>query len=453
MPDAVSTLTGTLTYFYAAWIAAIVLLVIGVVLWMVFGLGRQNAQIKLALAHMSQGLCMWDRDFRLVVCNQRYIEMFRMDPAFVKPGRLFREILEHRASVGSFKGNVEQYVADVMSRVAQQKVSSQVFTLADGRVLSVCERPLPEGGWVATLEDVTERHHAEQQQAAARANDARRSGIESTVSDFRGNMEKLLAAVNSTAAAMQQTSVTLLESSDQAARNAQDAVGTSNTASSAVATAASGAQELTGSIEEIGRQLAVATDVVRLAVGEANATNTEIKGLADAAQKIGDVVELIRTIAGQTNLLALNATIEAARAGESGRGFAVVASEVKSLAVQTAKATEEISSQIASVQTSTATAVEAIRRMTSRMQEIDQVSSAVAAAVEEQSAVTSAITQNVANAKDATTGVVSVLDRVAGAAGDTRKSAEIVMKSSGAVEAAVSNLRGEVEQFLTKVAV
>jgi methyl-accepting chemotaxis protein len=451
MQDAV--FAATLTYFNAAWIAAITLLVIGVVLWMVFGLGRQNAQIKLALAHMSQGLCMWDRDFRLVVCNQRYIEMFRMDPAIVKPGRPFREILEHRASVGSFKGNIEQYVADVMSRVAQQKVASQVVTLADGRVLSVCERPLPDGGWVATLEDVTERHHAEQQRAAARANDARRTGIESTVSDFRGNMEKLLAAVNSTAATMQQTSVTLLESSDQAARNAQDAVGTSNTASSAVATAASGAQELSGSIEEIGRQLAVATDVVRLAVGEANVTNTEIKGLADAAQKIGAVVELIRTIAGQTNLLALNATIEAARAGESGRGFAVVASEVKSLAVQTAKATEEISSQIASVQTSTATAVEAIRRMTSRMQEIDQVSSAVAAAVQEQSAVTSSITQNVANAKDATTGMVSVLDRVAGAAGDTRKSAESVMKSSGAVEAAVSNLRGEVEQFLTKVAV
>ena len=153
--------------------------------------------------------------------------------------------------------------------------------------------------------------------------------------------------------------------------------------------------------------------MVRLAVGEADATNDGIKGLADAAQKIGDVVELIRTIAGQTNLLALNATIEAARAGESGRGFAVVASEVKSLAVQTAKATEEISGQIQSVQTSTTTAVEAIRRITSRMQEIDQVSSAVAAAVEEQNAVTSAITHNVASAAHATNDVVAVLDQVA----------------------------------------
>ena len=105
-----------------------------------------------------------------------------MDADFVKPGRQFREILEHRASVGSFKGNVEQYIADVMSRVAQQKVASQIVTLADGRMLSISERPLPDGGWLATLEDVTEQHAAEQQRAAARANDARRSSIESTIS-------------------------------------------------------------------------------------------------------------------------------------------------------------------------------------------------------------------------------------------------------------------------------
>jgi methyl-accepting chemotaxis protein len=453
MPDAVSTLASTLTYSYAAWIAAIALVVVGVVFWMVFGLGRQNAQIKLALNSMTQGLCMWDRDLRLVVCNERYVEMFRMDPAFVKPGRLFREILEHRISVGSFKGNVEQYIADVMSRLAQQKVSSQNVTLADGRILSISERPLPDGGWLATLEDVTERHAAEQERATALANDARRSTVETTISEFRDDIEKVLSAVSITTTALKETSVTLLESSDQAARHAQSAVGTSNAASTNVATAATASEELSGSIEEISRQLSVATDVVRLAVGEADATNNEIKGLADAAQKIGDVVELIRTIAGQTNLLALNATIEAARAGESGRGFAVVASEVKSLAVQTAKATEEISGQIQSVQTSTAAAVEAIRRMTSRMQEIDQVSSAVATAVEEQNAVTSAITQNVGSAAHATTEVVTVLDQVASAAGATRKSAEIVLQSSGDVEAAVADLRGEVEQFLTKVAV
>jgi methyl-accepting chemotaxis protein len=453
MPDAVSTLAGALPYSYAAWLTAAGLLVLGGALWMSLRLARQNTQIKSALDNISQGLCMWDGDLQLVVCNQRYVEMFGMDPAFVKPGRFFREVLDHRAAVGSFKGNVEQYIADVMTRLAQQKASTQMIQLADGRMLSISERPMPNGGWVATLEDVTEQHGAEQQRAAARANEARRSSIESTVAEFRTSIEKLLAAVNGTATAMQETSVVLLESSDQASQHAQGAVGTSNAASTNVATAATSAEELSGSIDEISRQLSSTTEVVRLAVSEAEATNNEIKGLADSAQKIGDVVELIRNIAGQTNLLALNATIEAARAGESGRGFAVVASEVKSLAVQTAKATEEISGQIQSVQVSTAAAVEAIHRITSRMQEIEQYSSAVASAVEQQNAVTGSISHNVASAANETNNVVSVLNQVAGAAGETRKSAETVLQSSGAVTAAVSDLRAEVEQFLTKVAV
>jgi len=448
-----STLSADLTSALPTAVLIICLLALGLLAWTCLRLKWRAASLTTALNNISQGMCMWDGDLRLVVCNQRYIEMFRMDPAFVKPGRLFREVLEHRSTVGSFKGNVEQYVADVISRVAQQKVSSQILQQTDERMLSISERPMPDGGWVATLEDVTEQHGAETQRAAARANEVRRSSIESTIASFRGGIETVLAAVSSSATAMQETSVALLESSDQAARHAQGAVGTSNAASTNVATAATAAEELSSSIGEISRQLSSATDVVRLAVGEADATNNEIKGLADSAQKIGDVVELIRNIAGQTNLLALNATIEAARAGESGRGFAVVASEVKSLAVQTAKATEEISGQIQSVQASTSAAVQAIGRITVRMQEIEQYSSAVAAAVEQQNAVTSSISQNVASAAHQTNNVVAVLDQVAGAAGETRKSAETVLKSSGAVEAAVSDLRTEVEQFLTKVAV
>ena len=146
--------------------------------------------------------------------------------------------------------------------------------------------------------------------------------------------------------------------------------------------------------------------MVRVSVNEAETTNEQIAGLAEAAQKIGDVVKLIRDIAGQTNLLALNATIEAARAGEAGRGFAVVASEVKSLAVQTAKATEEIAAQILAVQGSTTGAVEAIRSIAGRMQEISSYTSAVAASVEQQNAATGEISQNVAGAAQGTGTVV-----------------------------------------------
>ena len=173
----------------------------------------------------------------------------------------------------------------------------------------------------------------------------------------------MLKSVSDAGQAMQSTAVGLLDSSEQASQRAESAVKASSEASANVATAATAATELSASIAEIGHQLTRATEVVRVSVNEAESTNQQIAGLAEAAQKIGDVVKLIRDIAGQTNLLALNATIEAARAGEAGRGFAVVASEVKSLAVQTAKATEEIAAQILAVQGSTTTAVGAIRNI------------------------------------------------------------------------------------------
>ena len=212
-------------------------------------------------------------------------------------------------------------------------------------------------------------------------------------------------------------------------------------------TAAVAADELSRSIAEISRQLIHATDIVSMATSEARSTDNEMAGLAAGAQKIGDVIKLIRAIAGQTNLLALNATIEAARAGEAGKGFAVVASEVKSLAVQTAKATEDIASHILAVQNSTGGAVDAIRQIAARMQEINQYTAAVASSVEEQNAATSEISHNVASAADGTSHVVSVLGEVSGAATETRASAEIVLSASQTVESAVSNLRGEVEDF------
>ncbi len=191
---------------------------------------------------------------------------------------------------------------------------------------------------------------------------------------------------------------------------------------------------------------------MRVAVDEAQATSEEMTALSDTAQKIGDIVKLIQDIAGQTNLLALNATIEAARAGEAGRGFAVVASEVKSLAVQTAKATEAIVGQILAVQNSTAGAVDSIHRITQRMQEIQHYTSAVAASIEQQNAATSNISQNVATAARASETVAKTLTDVAGAAMQTRVSAQTVLDTSHAVEAAIEDLRRRVEEFLAEVA-
>jgi len=249
------------------------------------------------------------------------------------------------------------------------------------------------------------------------------------------------------------TAAGLFNASGHTSKRAESAVQSSNEASTNVETAAIAADELSSSIAEIGRRLNQTTDVVRVAVEEARVTNQDIGALAQGARKIGDVTKLIRNIAGQTNLLALNATIEAARAGEAGRGFAVVASEVKSLAVQTAKATEDISSQILEVQNSTDKAVEAIGRIAHRMREIDEYTTAVAISVEQQNAATGEISQNVTSAADGAKLIVTVLGEVAGATTESQQSAQTVLAASEMVEEAAAKLRSEVEGFLTKVAV
>jgi methyl-accepting chemotaxis protein len=413
---------------------------------------QENRGLRTALDHMSQGLCVWDNDSKLLLCNSRYIEMYGMSAAVVKPGISLREVLEHRAAQGNFKGEIDAYVDDVLKGVSRGTDNHKVVQLPDGRTIAIAERVMAGGGWVATHDDVTEQHSVEQQRAALRSTEERRARVEAAITQFRERMEEVLRMVGDNAVAMKSAATTLLASSSQTSERAEGAVQASAEASMNVTTAATAADQLSASISEISRQLGRTTEVLRGASAEASTTNQEIAGLAEASQKIGDVVALIRNIAGQTNLLALNATIEAARAGEAGRGFAVVASEVKSLAVQTAKATEDISKLIVAVQGSTAAAVEAIHRITERMHEIDRNANAVAASVEQQSSATSEISNNVTGAAAGTNGVVDVLRHLAAAATETRTTAETVLSVSQTVGNAVSELRSEVERFLSKVA-
>ena len=414
-------------------------------------LSRHNRQITMALDNMSQGLCMFDGSARLVIGNKRYLELYGLSPDTTKPGCTLRDLIQQRIASKTFLGDPDKYIADTLQEIAQGKPINKIREM-NGKVIALAQRPLRGGGWVVTHDDITDQRAAEQKHASLAEQEQRRMAIEAAIRAFRERVEAVLKTVADSAGTMRSTATALSGSSDQTSQRAEGAVKTSNDASNNVEAAAAAAEELLSSITEIARQLDQTTELVRVAVTEAQTTNDEIAGLAQAAQKIGDVVKLIQDIAGQTNLLALNATIEAARAGESGKGFAVVASEVKSLAVQTAKATEEISGQISAVQSSTTGAVEAIRRISGRMQEINQFASAVSAAVQEQSSATGEISHNVTSAAKGTKVIVSVLSDVAGAATETRSSAQTVLSASEAVEAAAANLRGEVESFLAKVA-
>jgi methyl-accepting chemotaxis protein len=218
-----------------------------------------------------------------------------------------------------------------------------------------------------------------------------------------------------------------------------------------VQTVSASTEELSSSIAEIGRQVVTSAQIARKAVDDAGATDTTMQGLAENAGRISVVVDLIQTIASQTNLLALNATIEAARAGETGKGFAVVASEVKSLANQTAKATEEIRSQIADMQTVTTSAVGAIRNISQTISEINEVTAAVAAAVEEQGAATREIARSIQQAAGGSGEVSTNIAGVSTASAEAGAAAGEVLSASGELRREAEILRAEIDAFLTNI--
>jgi methyl-accepting chemotaxis protein len=415
---------------------------------------RKNLDLlTTTLNNMTQGVVMFDSEERLVVCNDRYIEMYGLSPEIAKPGCTLSDLINSRIAIGNFDHDPAQYRAEILAAIAKGKTQNWIAENNDGRFISVINRPIAGGFWIGTHEDITERRRAERQSVTLAEQEARRAFIDAAIQSFRESVETVLRTVSDSVAASRTTATTLLSSAAETSQSASDAIKTSNEASANILAAASAAEELLNSIAEISRQLGKTTELAGIAVAEAGKTNDEIAGLSRAAHEIGEVVDLIRNIAGQTNLLALNATIEAARAGESGKGFAVVASEVKSLAVQTAKATEKIAGQIAAVQRSTAGAVTAIRRNTEHLQEINRYTMAVSSALDQQNAATGEISQNVAGAAQGAKAVVAVLEDVSGAITKTRNSAQTVLGASEAVEAAADNLREKVETFLGRVAV
>jgi methyl-accepting chemotaxis protein len=432
--------------------ACLIVVLAGAVVVLIRRRDGQDRLHALALNNMSQGVLMFDAGGRLVVSNNRYLEIYGLSAAVVRPGAKLIDIIRHRFETGNLDRDPTQYAAELMDMMASGKTLNFVSELADGRAIAVVNRAIPGGAyWLGTHHDITARLAAERKSALLSEQQSRRAVVDDAIAWFRGGVEGVLKTVTDSVASMQATATALSATSNETAAHTDGAVRTSNDAFGGVESAAAAADELSKSIAEINRQVVSAGEVVRSATAEAQSTNDIIGGLAQTAQKIGDVVKLIQSVAGQTNLLALNATIEAARAGAAGKGFAVVASEVKALAVQTAKATEDIAAQIAAVQSSTQNAVRAIGSITGRMDEIRQFTTAIATAIEEQHAATGEISNNVTAAAMGTRSVVAVLERVSGAIGDMRGSAATVLTASAAVEKAAESLRGNVDGFLNKV--
>ncbi len=281
---------------------------------------------------------------------------------------------------------------------------------------------------------------------------ARQQKIDAQINEFRRQVQELLAAVGSNMDQMQSAAKIFAQSAEETSGRATGAAGASEEASTYVRSVATAADELAASISEIGRQVYEATNVVIRATKNARATNELVEGLSRSAEKIGEVVDLIRAIAAQTNLLALNATIEAARAGDMGKGFAVVAAEVKSLASQTAKATEEITGQIAAIQQSTGQSVEAIKNLAASMEEVNSYTSTIATSVQRQGEATTEISRNVQQAAFETQKVAGNMGGVTAAVSKTTGSAALVEKASANVVRQTTELRQAVDRFLSQVA-
>ena len=286
------------------------------------------------------------------------------------------------------------------------------------------------------------------EQAQKQRQGERVSGL---VAGFERHVSGMTGALAAAATQLEATADTMSHNATQATHQASNVAAAAEEAGTGVQTVAAAAEQLAASVHEISRQVASSARTTLEAVAEARRTDAVVRTLADGAQRIGQVVELITGIAGQTNLLALNATIEAARAGDAGKGFAVVASEVKSLAQQTARATEEISAQIGQIQAATTDAVTAIQGIARRIEEVSAISTSIASAVAQQGAATAEIAANVAQTAGSAQDVTANIAGVSQAAGETRAAAGGVLQAAGALSRQAEQLTAEVNSFVAAI--
>ena len=340
------------------------------------------------------------------------------------------------------------------------ELGDRMRELADGRLdgeIPCVGRGDEVGAMAATVQifkdNAVRVRELEQAEAATRAKATaeRRAAMEELANDFERSVNGIVRSVSNAATGMQTTAQSMTSTASDASARAATVNTASQNASSNVSTVAAAAEELSSSVAEISRQVSRSSEIASRAVGDAERTNATVQVLSTGAEKIGEVVKLIHSIAAQTNLLALNATIEAARAGESGRGFAVVASEVKALANQTAKATEEISAQVAAMQQSTSDAVSAINGITQTIGQMSEITVGISAAIEEQGAATREIARNIQSVAAGSNEINTHIGAVTSAATATGTAASDVLANARELDGQSGMLRSAVDGFLAKV--
>jgi methyl-accepting chemotaxis protein len=334
-----------------------------------------------------------------------------------------------------------------MNRIARGDLDAEISSKGSDEIADMASA-------LSVLRDKRrEAVHNDAQSAAERERMAqdRRDELLKLAEGLERDVKAVVELVTGSAEKMHDTAKAMADVAGEASVEAGSAASASKQTSVGVQSVASAAEELSASIGEIGRRVSESAAVASAAVREAEGTRATMRGLADAAQKIGDVLKMIQAVAAQTNLLALNATIEAARAGAAGKGFAVVASEVKSLAAQTANATEEISGQIRAIQDATGGAVQAIEHIGTTIERMNEIATAVASAVEQQDVTTREMAQNVHQVAESTGLVSTKVAGLANAAGETGQSAHMVRDHAGELAQHAESLRGQVDQFLKRI--